>query len=227
MEVNGNTTEEKKPFRSGYLNALSGKFRKASAKNGMHKEVMQLAQKNYKGEMLQNITAEQNRKHAEETDLILQEIDTLAMQELERLETKKKSGRTETGEDELDIITRLDKTADILTRDELQSIADTYKDSDLVQRKLRKVAEDRELYIDTYPGFDKKISTVRQTAADTKSFIHSSDFGLTSEIYFSTYLNEADDILCPVERETESAYTSAAAQEDDTAEQEADDHDNP
>ena len=229
MEVNGNSTEEKKTFRSGYLNALSEKFRKASVKNGMHKEVMKLAQKNYKGDMLQNITAEQNRQHAEQTALILQEIDTLAMEELERLETAKKSGRTETGEDELDIITRLDKTADILTRDELQSMADTYKDSDLVQRKLRKVAEGRGLYIDIYPGFDKKVSTVRQTAADIKSFIHSSDFGLTPEIYIGTYLNEADDILCPVERATEDTYTPAVAQGDDTADtagQEADDHDN-
>lgn len=209
MEVTGNSTNEKKLFRSSYLNALSEKFRKASAQNEMHKGVLKLAQENYKGDKLQSLTAEQNRQNAEESARLLQEIDTLALQELDRLEAARKSWRTETGEDELDIITRLEKTADILTENELQSMADTYKDSDLVQRKLRKVAGGRGFHIDTYPGYDKKTETVRQTAADIKSFIHSGDFGLTPEIYISMSMKEADDILCPAGKEPENTEKEA------------------
>lgn len=80
-------------------------------------------------------------------------------------------------------------------------MADAYKDSPLVQRKLCKVAERRGLYIDTYPDYDKKTETALQAAADIKSFIYSRDFGLAPAVYIRMQMGEADDILVPVEKE--------------------------
>ena len=182
MEVTGNGSAGGGSFRSSYLNALVKEYHKARAQEEMHKETLKQAQKRYRGEMLQEITAEENRQHHDQMAAVLQMIDTLTEKEKERLEASRKNEIMGAGGTDDSILTSLDRTGDILTRDELQMIADTHKDSSLVQRRLYRIAERRGLYINTYPGYDEKISTLLQTAADIKGFIHSRDFGLSPAI---------------------------------------------
>ncbi len=200
MEVTGNGSAGGGSFRSSYLNALVKEYHKARAQEEMHKETLKQAQKRYRGEMLQEITAEENRQHHDQMAAVLQMIDTLTEKEKERLEASRKNEIMGAGGTDDSILTSLDRTGDILTRDELQMIADTHKDSSLVQRRLYRIAERRGLYINTYPGYDEKISTLLQTAADIKGFIHSRDFGLSPAIYITSGMEDADDILVPVER---------------------------
>lgn len=205
MEVNEYSTEGKRKFRSSYLNGLAGEFYKAESRTELHQKTLDLVQKNYAGDKLQEMTAEENKQYTASIDGILRDIDSLMGQEVNRLEAQKRNEVTGTGEKEIDIITKIDRISDIVSREELQIMADTYKDSSIVQRKISKVADSRGFGIDLYPGWDKKIETVSAAAEDIKSFIHSRDFGLTPAVYIKMQLSEADDILAPVEREGDEA----------------------
>lgn len=200
MEVTGNGTAGEGSFRSSYLNALVKEYHKARAQEEMHKETLKQAQKRYRGEMLQEITAEENRQHQDQMAAILRTVDTLTEKEKEHLEACRKDELTGSGRTDDSILARLDRIGDIISRDELQMVADAHKDSSLVQRKLYRIAERRGLYIDTYPGYDEKITTLLQTAADIKGFIHSQDFGLSPAIYITSGMEDADDILIPVKK---------------------------
>lgn len=179
MDTNGSSTLETDKFRSSYLNSLVAEYFKAEARNGLHQKTMKLIEQNYAGDKLQELTAEENRQYRAGIDQILLGMDDLAGQERERLESGKRNEVTGTSEQEMEIIAKIDRLSDIISREELQIMADTYKDSSLVQRKLRKTADNRGFGINIYPGYDQKIETVLQTAADMKSFISSRDFGLT------------------------------------------------
>lgn len=203
MDTKGSNTMVDGSFRSGYLNGLVSAFLKAETRDELHRKTMELVQKNYAGDKLLEMTNEENRQYKEGIDRIMQDIDALAEQERERLESGKRNGVT--GEQEFEIIARIDKIADIISRDEIQIMTDTYKDSSLVQRKIKKVADSRGFDIDTYPGYDQKIETALQAAADMKNFIHSRDFGLTPALYVKMQLGEADDILSPVVKEADEA----------------------
>ena len=205
METTGSTTMENSRLRSGYLNSLVTEFSKAEARDRLHQETMKLVQKNYAGDKLQEMTAEENRQYRAGLDQILLDMDVLAGQERERLENGKRNEVTGSSEQEMEIIARIDSISDIISREELQIMADTYKDSSLVQRKLRKAADSRGLGIDTYPGYDQKIETTLQAAEDMKSFIRSRDFGLTPAFYIKMQLAEADDILSPVVKESDES----------------------
>lgn len=205
METNMYSNEGIQKFRSEYLNRLVRELSAAESSSRMHEETMQLAQKNYAGDMLLKVRMEGKRQFETRINQILLNIDTLLAQERERLETQKRNEITGTNEKEIDIITRLEAIADIISQEELQIMADTYKDSSLVQRKLYKVAEQRRFGIDTYPGYDKKIETISEAAAGIKGFIHSRDFGLAPAVYIKMQLGEADDILSPVKKEVDEA----------------------
>ncbi len=205
MDTNGSSTLETGKFRSSYLNSLVAEYFKAEARNGLHQKTMKLIEQNYAGDKLQELTAEENRQYRAGIDQILLDMDALAGQERERLESGKRNEVTGTSEQEMEIIAKIDRLSDIISREELQIMADTYKDSSLVQRKLRKTADNRGFGINTYPGYDQKIETVLQTAADMKSFISSRDFGLTPAFYIEMQLGEADDILSPTVKEADEA----------------------
>jgi hypothetical protein len=205
MDTNGSSTLETGKFRSSYLNSLVAEYFKAEARNGLHQKTMKLIEQNYAGDKLQELTAEENRQYRAGIDQILLDMDDLAGQERERLESGKRNEVTGTSEQEMEIIAKIDRLSDIISREELQIMADTYKDSSLVQRKLRKTADNRGFGINIYPGYDQKIETVLQTAADMKSFISSRDFGLTPAFYIEMQLGEADDILSPVIKEADEA----------------------
>ncbi len=205
MDTNGSSTLETDKFRSSYLNSLVAEYFKAEARNGLHQKTMKLIEQNYAGDKLQELTAEENRQYRAGIDQILLGMDDLAGQERERLESGKRNEVTGTSEQEMEIIAKIDRLSDIISREELQIMADTYKDSSLVQRKLRKTADNRGFGINIYPGYDQKIETVLQTAADMKSFISSRDFGLTPAFYIEMQLGEADDILSPAIKEADEA----------------------
>ena len=205
MDTNGSSTLETDKFRSSYLNSLVAEYFKAEARNGLHQKTMKLREQNYAGDKLQELTAEENRQYRAGIDQILLGMDDLAGQERERLESGKRNEVTGTSEQEMEIIAKIDRLSDIISREELQIMADTYKDSSLVQRKLRKTADNRGFGINIYPGYDQKIETVLQTAADMKSFISSRDFGLTPAFYIEMQLGEADDILSPAIKEADEA----------------------
>ncbi len=217
MEMNTATAAGTQKFRSSYLNALVKEYHKARAQEEMHKETLKQAQKKYKGELLLEITAEENRQHHGQMAAILQTVDTLTEKEKERLEACRKNELTGSGGTDDSILARLDRIGDIISRDELQMVADTHKDSSLVQRKLYRIAERRGLYIDTYPGYDEKISTLLQTAADIKGFIHSRDFGLSPAIYVTSGMEDADDILFPVEKTGNGIHSPVEVRTEDTA----------
>ncbi len=204
MDTNGSNTLETGKFRSSYLNSLVAEYFKAEASNDLHQKTMKLVEQNYAGDKLQELTAEENRQYRAGIDQILLDIDALAGQERERLENGKRNEVTGTSAQEMEIIDKLDRLSDIISREELQIMADTYKDSYLVQRKIRKTADSRGFGINIYPGYDQKIETVSETAADMKSFISSRDFGLTPAVYIKMQLGEADDILSPVVKEDEA-----------------------
>lgn len=204
MDTNGSNTLETSQFRSSYLNSLVEKYFKAEARNDLHQKTMKLIEQNYAGDKLQEMTAEENRQYKAGIDQILLDMDVLAGQERERLESRKRNEVTGTSTQEMEIIAKIDRLSDIISRDELQIMADTYKDSSLVQRKISKTADSRGFGINTYPGYDQKIETVLETAADMKSFISSRDFGLTPAVYIKMQLGEADDILSPVVKEDET-----------------------
>lgn len=205
MDTNGSSTLETDKFRSSYLNSLVAEYFKAEARNGLHQKTMKLIEQNYAGDKLQELTAEENRQYRAGIDQILLGMDDLAGQERERLESGKRNEVTGTSEQEMEIIAKIDRLSDIISREDLQIMADTYKDSSLVQRKLRKTADNRGFGINIYPGYDQKIETVLQTAADMKSFISSRDFGLTPAFYIEMQLGEADDILSPAIKEADEA----------------------
>lgn len=204
MDTNGSNTMENSRFRSGYLNSLVTEFSKAEARDRLHQETMKLVQKNYAGDKLQEMTVEENRQYKAVIDQILLDMDVLAGQERERLESGKRNEITGTNTQEMEIIAKIDRLSDIISREELQIMADTYKDSSLIQRKIRKTADSRGFDINTYPGYDQKIETVLETASDMKGFISSRDFGLAPAVYIKMQLGEADDILSPAVKEDEA-----------------------
>ena len=204
MDTNGSNTLETGKFRSSYLNSLVASYFTAESRNDLHQKTMKLVEKNYAGDKLQEMTAEENRQYRAGIDQILLDVDALAGQEQEKLENGKRSEVTGTSSQEMEIIAKIDRLSDIISREELQIMADTYKDSSLVQRKIRKTADSRGFGIKIYPGYDQKIETVLGTAADMKSFISSRDFGLAPAVYIKMQLGEADDILSPVVKEDEA-----------------------
>lgn len=203
MEMSKQSNKETKKFRSEYLNSLASEFYKAESRTELHQKTLDLVQKNYAGDKLQEMTAEENKQYTASIDGILQEIDILAGSEQERLENEKKNGVTGTSEEEIHVIEKIDRISDVISEEELQIMADTYKNFSLVQRKISKVADSRGFGIDLYPGYDKKIETVLQAAADMKGFIQSRDFGLTPAIYIEVQLGEADAVLSPVVKEAD------------------------
>lgn len=208
MNENENSVELQAPLRTNYLKSISGEFYKAEARHKLHLDTMALVEKNYKGEMRQKLEKEENNQYAADIGKILQNIDSLAAHEADRLTGLKRDEVANTSEKEISAITRIDKLADILTKEELQLMADEYKDYPLVQRKLSRVSDQKGLAIDTYPGTDKKLEIVQQSAADIKAFISSRDFGLTPSIYFKISFLEYDAILSPAEkREAEDDNT--------------------
>lgn len=196
MEENGNTTGQQ-PIRSSYLNGITRQFNRAEARERLHAETLKLAEKNYRGEMLQKLVQEENSQYLGDMEQICREIDTLAGQESGRLERLKKEEAANTSDREIGAITRIDRIGDLMTRDELQLMADEYRDFPLVQRKLSRVSDQRGIPIDTYPDIDRKLETVRQVAADMKGFISSRDFGLAPGIYMKISFPGYDDILSP------------------------------
>ncbi len=205
MDTNGSNALETGKFRSSYLNSLVAGYFKAEAVDELHQKTMKLIEQNYAGDKLQELTAEENRQYRAGIDQILLDMDALAGQERERLESGKRNEVTGTSEQEMEIIAKIDRLSDIISREELQIMADTYKDSSLIQRKLRKTADNRGFGINIYPGYDQKIEKVLQTAADMKSFVSSRDFGLTPAFYIEMQLGEADDILSPAIKEADEA----------------------
>lgn len=196
MEVNESTTGQQ-PLRSSYLNGITRQFNRAEARNRLHGETLKLAEMNYRGEMLQKLVQEENSQYSGAMEQICREIDTLAGQEAGRLERLKKEEAANTSDREIGAITRIDRIGDLMTREELQLMADEYRDYSLVQRKLSRVSDQRRLHIDIYPGIDQKLETVQQIAADMKGFISTRDFGLTPSIYMKISFPEYDDILSP------------------------------
>lgn len=208
MNENENSVELQAPLRTNYLKSISGEFYKAEARHKLHLDAMALVEKNYKGEMRQKLEKEENNQYAADIGKILQNIDSLAAHEADRLTGLKREEVANTSEKEISAITRIDKLADILTKEELQLMADEYKDYPLVQRKLSRVSDQKGLAIDIYPGTDKKLEIVQQSAADIKAFISARDFGLTPSIYFKISFLEYDAILSPAEkREAEDDNT--------------------
>lgn len=204
MEANAYEANEKQVFRSSFLNSVAGEFHKAAARNELHRNTLKLAEANYKGEMLQRVLQEENSQYSSDISSILQSIDSYAAGEQNRLESLKKAAVVgAASEKEIDFIARLDKIADIVTQEELQIMANAYKDSSIIQRKLKQVSDRRELYIDTYPGYDEKMEAAQQAAVDMKAFISSGDFGLTPTIYLEVQFKELDDLLVPVEKEAD------------------------
>lgn len=197
MEVNENTLGQQSQLRSSYLRSITSEFNKAEARNRLHEETLKLAEKNYKGEMLQRLIQEENNQYSDDIGKVLQNISALTEQEINHLAALKKDEIANTSEKESGAIARIDKLADILTEEELQLLADEYKEFPLVQRKLSKVSDQRGFSIDTYPGTDKKLEIVQQIAADMKGYISSRDFGLTPGIYMQISFPEYDDILSP------------------------------
>lgn len=203
MEGNGTVTAENNKFRSGYLNSLVSEFYKAKSRTELHQNTLNLVKKNYAGDKLQEMTAEENRQYMAGIDQILLDIDSLAGREQERLENEKRNEVTGNAGEEISIIARIDSISDIVSEEELQIMADAYKDFPLVQRKLSRVAASREFGIDLYPGYDRKIEAASQSAADIKDFIRSRDFGLTPAVYIKMQLGEADSVLSPTVREAD------------------------
>lgn len=196
MEVNESTTGQQ-PFRSSYLRDITREFNRADARNHLHEETLKLAEKNYRGEMLQKLIQEENSQFSTDMGQVIQDIDTLAAREADRLAGLKKEEATNTSEREIGAINRIDRIGDLMTREELQLMADEYRDYPLVQRKLSRVSDQRGIPVDTYPDIDRKLETVQQIAADMKGFISSRDFGLTPGIYMKISFPEYDDILNP------------------------------
>lgn len=208
MNENENSVELQAPLRTNYLKSISGEFYKAEARHKLHLDTMALVEKNYKGEMRQKLEKEENNQYAADIGKILQNIDSLAAHEADRLTGLKRDEVANTSEKEISAITRIDKLADVLTKEELQLMADEYKDYPLVQRKLSRVSDQKGLAIDIYPGTDKKLEIVQQSAADIKAFISARDFGLTPSIYFKISFLEYDAVLSPAEkREAEDDNT--------------------
>ncbi len=208
MNENENSVELQAPLRTNYLKSISGEFYKAEARHKLHLDTMALVEKNYKGEMRQKLEKEENSQYAADIGKILQNIDSLAAHEADRLTGLKRDEVANTSEKEISAINRIDKLADILTKEELQLMADEFKDYPLVQRKLSRVSSQKGVAIDTYPGTDKKLEIVQQSAADIKAFISSRDFGLTPSIYFKISFLEYDAVLSPAEkREAEDDNT--------------------
>lgn len=205
MGTNGSNTVGNGKFRSSYLNNLAAEYYMAESRTELHQKTLDLVQKNYAGDKQQEMTAEENRQYTASIDGIIVEIDILVRQEQKRLENEKKNGVTGTSEEEIHVIEKIDRISDIISEEELQIMADTYKDFPLVQRKIGKAADSRGFGIDLYPGYDKKIETVLQAAADMKGFIQSRDFGLTPAIYIEVQLGEADAVLSPVVKEEDEA----------------------
>lgn len=197
MEVNESTTGQQSPLRSSYLNGITRQFNRADARNHLHEETLKLAERNYRGEMLQKLIQEEKSQYSGDMEQICREIDTLAGQEAGRLERLKKEEATNTSEREIGAINRIDRIGDLMTREELQLMADEYRDYPLVQRKLSRISDQRGIPVDTYPDIDRKLETVQQIAADMKGFISSRDFGLTPGIYMKISFPEYDDILNP------------------------------
>lgn len=205
MGTNGSNTVGNGKFRSSYLNNLAAEYYMAESRTELHQKTLDLVQKNYAGDKQQEMTAEENRQYTASIDGIIVEIDILVRQEQKRLENEKKNGVTGTSEEEIHVIEKIDRISDIISEEELQIMADTYKDFPLVQRKIGKAADSRGFGIDLYPGYDKKIETVLQAATDMKGFIQSRDFGLTPAIYIEVQLGEADAVLSPVVKEEDEA----------------------
>lgn len=199
MDVKETGMELQEPLRTNYLKDISGEFYKAENRHKLHLDTLALVEKNYKGEMRQKLEKEENSQYAADIGKIVQNIDSLAANEADRLTGLKRKEVADTSEKEISAIDRIERLADILTKEELQLMADEYKDYPLVQRKLSRVSDQRGLAIDIYPGIDKKLEIVQQSAADIKSFISSRDFGLAPSIYFKISFPEYDAVFSPTE----------------------------
>lgn len=208
MDVNESSMKQQEQLRSSYLNSITKQFNKAEARNRLHEQTLKLAEKNYRGEMLQNLSREENSQFSEDMQKICLEIDALAEGEAGRLEGLKREEVANTSDKEIGAITRIDRIADLMTRDEMQLMADEYRNFPLVQRKLSKISNQRGIPVNTYPGIDQKLEAVNQVAADMKGFISSRDFGLAPGIYMKISFPEYDDILDPtIKKEAEDDNT--------------------
>lgn len=187
-------------LRSPYLNALVETLRAAQNSVQAHKEKIRQLQDNYKGELLLSAVSEENSRHTSNIGSILENIDRMARTEQETLQAQKKGDILNTGADN-EILAKIDRMDGLLTEEELQMIADTYRSSDLIQRKCSHTAKKYGLHISTYPSTDDKSRTIAETAEQIKNLIQSDSFGLETEIYLKMGMPEADDILAPRERE--------------------------
>lgn len=183
-------------FRSGYINSVTALFDSAERMARDSDKRTEYNRRNYKGQLLDKINREEGQLKRRNLAIICEQLNGLRDRELELLARRK--------EDELlhpckDILENLESLRDIITEEELQIYADDNKDSEMVQRRIVSIAKDRKMFVNTYPGHEKKAQAVKEIASAYSSFVMSGNFGMEPAIYEERSLHAYDDILEPVE----------------------------
>lgn len=182
-------------FRSSFINSVIDSFDSAQIIVEGSEEKMAYNRKNYMGTLLEekNQTEKQLRKR--NIEVICRNIEQLRDSELELLT---KRNEHELHNPHKDILETLDILKDVITKDELQLYADNHKDSEFVQRKIKAIAEEKNMDIRIYPGTDKKMDSIKEIADAYINFIKYENWGMEPAVYRSMTLREHDDILEPM-----------------------------
>lgn len=189
-----NTGTPSTAYRSEFINRILQVFHDAEEIVESHHMAVAAFQKNYIGEKLYQLLQAEKIQYQNQIIDISEQMNSLKEKEIQKLMDKKEDELQNAPENILNV---LSSQADILTDDEIQLIADRYKDSYLIQRRIKAIAEKKDFAITIYPEIDKKIAAVSDIASVYMDWIQRREFGLEVAIYEKNTLKTYDDILEP------------------------------
>lgn len=185
-------THQQNNFRSGYINNVLALFYSAESMSRDRQNRQAANAENYKGQLLSEMNRVEEQRCRNNLETVCGQIEILRDKETELLTKQKENELIQPPNPVLENLANME---DIITREELQLYADKYKESPLVQRRIRRIADKRGFHISTYPEFDKKIETVLEIASAFISYIKSGNFGLEPAAYIESSLHDYDKVL--------------------------------
>lgn len=182
-------------FRSSFINNVLSLFYSAENIINESKNRNSFNLANFKGQLLDEKSQIEKQLCQRNLETICNQIEKLLDNELELLSKTKEHELQHPYKETLE---NLEILKDIITEDELQLYADKCKTSEFVQRRISSIADEKQLHVRTYPGFDKKIETAKEIASTFINFIKYKNWGMEPAIYIKTTLQEYDNILEPI-----------------------------
>ncbi len=184
--------QQQNSFRSSFINSIINLYYSAESIVKDSNDKIAFNKDNYKGQLLEENNQAEKQLCQSNLELIRSKIEELRDNELELLSRKKENELQHPFKDTLDNLTIL---KDIITEDELQIYADKCKDSELVQRRIKNIAKEKKLNVNTYPGFNEKMEAVKEIASAFIRYVQQGNLGLEAALYIKTNMSNYDELL--------------------------------